>query len=144
MSDTQKIATDQFVSDTGRSSLADGLYHSWRATQGVECNFRPRADIYERDDAYVIEIELPGVSLERTSVVVHNNVLTVSGERPAPNHGHCMCRIERFHGTFCRSFTFSKIIDEMNIEAELSNGLLLITLPKHADAKSRTVSVIGE
>ena len=76
-------------------------------------SWTPSVDIYETDDALVIKAELPGVSKDDVSIDVHQNTLTLRGQRKheaevKDEHYH---RVERSYGSFQRSFTLPATVD---------------------------------
>src|ERR671939_2151841 len=66
----------------------------------------PPVDIYETDDAVVLKAELPGVSKDEVTVEIHQNTLTLRGERKheAEVKEDSYRRVERDYGRFERSF----------------------------------------
>ena len=94
----------------------------------------PPVDIYETDDALVLQVELPGVSKEAVNVEVHEHTLRLIGERtrePAVTGRHYH-REEGRYGAFQRAFRMPTIVDEAKIQATYHDGVLALRLPKHA------------
>lgn len=92
----------------------------------------PSFDIFETDQEYVVKAEVPGVKEQDLSVQVHNNILSVRGERKPRKDAdreyyHLM---ERSHGRFVRSFTLPEPVNEKEIQAALKDGILTVTVPK--------------
>ena len=105
----------------------------------------PPIDIYETDAAYVITVEIPGVSREQVELAVEDNRLTVRGRRLEtqaqsgdPVHFHL---VERGYGAFARSFEFAHRVDVERVNADLADGVLTITLPKVAPPPARRIDV---
>ena len=102
----------------------------------------PVADVFERADAYVVELELPGLDRDDVTVQAHGDELVVRGERrPAGGRPEAFHRLERRHGPFARAFRFPEGIDASGIGAELREGILRLTVPKPAAAPARRVPV---
>ena len=103
----------------------------------------PAVDVAETENAFTIRAELPGIEPKDVSVTVDNNVLTVKGERHADTEikKENYYRMERAYGTFSRSFSLPEFVDAGTVNAEFKNGLLVLTIPKKAAAKSRTVEI---
>ena len=97
-----------------------------------DIQFIPAVNTREGDDAYYIEVDLPGVKKEDINIDVHDNILTVSGERKLEEERKDdeFYRVESFYGKFERSFTLPEDVDSDKIEAKDENGVLLITIPK--------------
>lgn len=94
----------------------------------------PRVDIFERDGSYVIEADVPGMARENLHVSVDDGVLTIRGERreeKRQDRGRCH-RLERFEGSFLRSFTLPVDSDGTAISASCHDGQLSITVPRKA------------
>jgi HSP20 family protein len=102
----------------------------------------PTADVLERADAYVVELELPGLERDDLVVQAHEDEVVVRGARrpSAGGRPEAFHRLERRHGPFARSFRFPAAIDPAGIVAELHEGVLRLTLPKRV-APSRRVEV---
>jgi HSP20 family protein len=107
--------------------------------------WEPPVDIYETDDALVLEVELPGVSTDEVSVELHEHTLRLSGERkrePAAKGGHYQ-REEGRYGAFQRAFRLPTIVDQAKIQATYKHGVLTLRLPKHAAATSKGIPITG-
>lgn len=91
-----------------------------------------RTDISEKDGAYIVQSDLPGVKKEDIDVSIEDGVLTVKAERKYESSDEekgSYIRRERAYGSFERSFDISQI-DEEKIDAEFNDGVLTLTLPK--------------
>lgn len=94
-----------------------------------------RTDIRERDNAYVIESELPGFSKENIEIDYNNQYLTIKATR---NHEENdskdqVIRSERYSGEFVRRFYVENIQYE-NITAKFQDGVLKLEIPKQEKA----------
>ncbi len=97
--------------------------------------FAPPADVYETSEAFVVEIEVPGVRLEELKLQIVNGLLTVRGERSMPREParpEIFLRMERTYGAFSRSVRFGQPVSAEPRKIELCNGLLVIELAKAA------------
>lgn len=108
----------------------------------------PALDVAERKDAYVVLVELPGVSPEQVDVSFEQNVLTISGTKPASfntqNDGEIrVFAAERVSGSFERSVRLPEFVDAEGISAAYDNGLLTITIPKAKGAQKRKIEIQG-
>jgi HSP20 family protein len=103
----------------------------------------PLADVYDSPDAYLVEIELPGLAREDIDLQLKGRELTVRGERhPAGGRSAAFHRLERRYGPFARSFRFDTDIDTEKVQAEISSGLLRMSVPKvQPRATKRVVKV---
>jgi HSP20 family protein len=92
----------------------------------------PVADVLETEDAYLAELELPGVGGEDFTVHAHGRAIVVRGERrpSAGSRPEAFHRVERRHGPFARSFGFPEDVDASAITAHLAEGVLHLRVPK--------------
>lgn len=90
----------------------------------------PAFDIEETDAAYLLRGDVPGVAQKDIEVRFEEGVLTVRGERNAPETDLPFRRSERLHGRFERRFRLPDDIDPQGVKASYADGVLEITLPK--------------
>jgi HSP20 family protein len=112
---------------------------------GVTGIWEPPADIYETDDALVLQVELPGVSKDAVNVELHEDTLRLSGERtrePSMKGGQYHQEEGRY-GAFQRAFRMPTIVDQAKIQATYNNGVLALRLPKHAAATPQGIPITG-
>jgi HSP20 family protein len=112
---------------------------------GVTGTWEPPVDIYETDDALVLQVELPGVSKDAVNVELHEHTLRLSGERtrePAVTGGQYQ-REEGRYGAFQRAFRMPTIVDEAKIQATYTDGVLALRLPKQATATPQAIPITG-
>lgn len=103
----------------------------------------PMVDITETDEEYLIKAEIPEVKKEDVKVSVENGVLTLQGERKQEKEekGKKFHRVERYYGSFLRTFTVPDNVDETKVKAEFKDGILNVHLPKTEKAKPKAVEV---
>jgi HSP20 family protein len=123
--------------------LYERLNHLWETGVGTEGADRwvPLADIEETDDAYVIELELPGVKQDDVDIEINGRELTVSGEVKEKERTGILRRRTRKVGEFTYSVTLPGEINDDNITANLDSGVLTIRVPKSQKGKSRHVTI---
>lgn len=114
-----------------------------RPTLEREYTFRPAVDIFEDAEGIHVKAEIPGVKPDEINVDVHDNVLTISGERKLEHEDNKegYHRVERFYGSYSRSFALPGEISTEDIDAKYEDGVLHLTLPKRPEAKRRQVAV---
>jgi HSP20 family protein len=103
----------------------------------------PVVDISEDEKEYAIKAELPDVKKEDIKLNVHDDVLTITGERKYEKEekGKKYHRVERAYGSFMRSFTLPEDADGTKVTAEYKDGLLNVRVPKSEKAKPKTIEV---
>jgi HSP20 family protein len=92
----------------------------------------PAVDIVETDADYVLRADLPGLTEQDINVELHNDVLTVSGERKSEHEERKQgyYRFERSSGTFRRSVRLPEGVTAESIRATFERGVLEVTVPK--------------
>jgi HSP20 family protein len=124
--------------------LYERMNHLWETGVGAEGapdRWVPLADIKETDDAYTIEMHLPGVKKPDIDIEVNGRELTVSGEIKEKERAGILRRRTRKVGEFTYSVTLPMQIEAENIKADLDGGVLTITIPKSQKVKSRHMTV---
>lgn len=102
----------------------------------------PRLHLTENAASLVLEADLPGLSDKDVQLSIHQDVLTLSGERrnEVPQ-GYVVHREERTPVKFSRSFTLPCKVDPEKSTAVVKNGVLTVTLAKATEAKPRQIAV---
>jgi len=106
-------------------------------------HWRPPADIHEEAERLVIRVELPGMTREDIDVTVEDGSLILRGERKLdpglrPEDFH---RLERSYGPFLRSFRLPPQINHEAIQAEMHDGILVVSIPRAAGGGGSKVRV---
>lgn len=108
-------------------------------------SWTPPIDVYETTDRYVIAAELPGLARDHIELALEDTRLTIRGQRidRTASSGDVMHfhQVERGHGAFARTFEFGSKIDTDGVSADLTNGVLTVTLPKAAIPPARKIEV---
>ena len=114
-----------------------------RAALDRENPWRPAVDIYEDADGIQVKADLAGVKPEDIKINVENNVLTISGDRKLDKEDkrEGYHRVERFHGSFSRSFALTDEISTEDVDARYDSGVLSLTLHKRPAAKRRAIEI---
>jgi HSP20 family protein len=101
--------------------------------------FAPEADTAATENAYVINVELPGVEAANVDVSVHDHMLTLKGEKKSEHEekGKTFFFSERRYGSFQRSFRLPPDINEDDISADFKDGVLTIHVPKRGPAEQK-------
>jgi HSP20 family protein len=94
--------------------------------------FMPTINTREAEDAYYVELDLPGIKKEDIDVDVKDNVITISGERKIQNEidEEDYYSIESHFGKFERSFTLPENVNADKIQAQSKDGVLEVVIPK--------------
>ena len=101
----------------------------------------PFASIFETDEGYTLEVEMPGVNKEGLDISIENNELTITGRRSLPTvHGTIVHRESRPEN-FRRTFEIDPSIDAGRIVAKIDQGVVMLSLPKSEEVKPRKITV---
>ena len=102
--------------------------------------------IDEDEKSYCLEIDMPGVKKEDLEIGIKENILSVSAKRKKMMKSENGESKEEVISSYEQSFNIStKGIDVENIEANLNNGVLIITLPKKEEFKyEKKIEIKGE
>ena len=118
----------------------------WRAFPSEEMVWSPAIDVSEKEDKFLVKVELPGVKEEDVSVSVAGGTLTIEGEKKAESEvkkkGYYYT--ETSYGSFSRSITIPSTVDSSEIEANYDKGVLEITLPKAPEVKPKKIIVAAK
>ncbi|MGZ5528021.1 MAG: Hsp20/alpha crystallin family protein [Limisphaerales bacterium] len=115
-----------------------------RPQQSVDERFTtPAANIYTTDNDYVLELEMPGVDKTGLEVLIDGNELIITGKRakdiPEGELSYCESALANYR----RLFELAADVDTSKIEAQLSQGVLKLKLPKAEHAKPHKIAVQG-
>ena len=127
------------------NELFNRFFENWE-WPFAETAWAPALDVTQRDDAIVVEAELPGTKADNIDISVHGNTLTISGEKKQQHEEKdgSYYHMERRYGTFHRNIPLPNTVDASKIEAAYHDGVLTITLPKSEQAKPRKVKIATE
>jgi HSP20 family protein len=103
----------------------------------------PAVDAFERDNRFVIRVELPGVERDDIEVRIEDGELVLSGERKrdAEFKDDNAYRRERVFGSFSRTFRLPDTLDVDKIEAKYENGVLTVEMPKSEASRPRRIKI---
>ena len=92
----------------------------------------PVVDIYESDQEFIVNAELPGLEIKDLDLQIQENVLTLKGEKRMEKEvkEDRYHRVERAYGAFQRTFALPKSVDSEKVKARLKDGVLEIRIPK--------------
>jgi HSP20 family protein len=103
----------------------------------------PAVDLVETDESLVLRADLPGLSKEDVTIEVKDDVLTLSGERRGEHEEKAegYYRVERAFGRFSRSLTLPQGVEPDSIDAEFTDGVLEVRIPKPEERKPHRVAI---
>ena len=127
------------------STFFDNILPQEPRVQSGGQTWTPAVDVSETAEAYVFTAELPGMKPEAVVIEVKDNTLTIKGERPSVSlkEGERFHHHERRAGRFARVFRLPKSVAADGVTAMYRDGILSVTVPLRAEAKSRKIPVQG-
>lgn len=108
----------------------------------------PHVDVKETKDAYVMDMDLPGLSEKDVDISLKDRVLSISSvkeakkeEKKKEDDGTEYLIKERRSHCFARRFTLPEDIDETKVEANFKNGVLTINIPRRPETQPRQILI---
>ena len=127
---------------TSPRSFLDDFFRDFERSPAASATFRPSVDVAQVDDGYILRAELAGVPKESVRVEVKDQVLSISGERLAPEVATKGYRHSEIgYGKFERRFHLAESIDLDQVDAKFDNGFLEVKLALKPELGPRQVAV---
>ncbi len=129
-------AVDRLVNDFFNHGLNADRYAK------NEMGFQPATNVFELENEFKVELQIPGFSKEQVKITVEKDVLLVKGEvEPKEESQNGYSRVEFKTGNFEKKFKLSEKLDADKIQANFSNGILSLSLPKKEEVKPIVKSI---
>ena len=127
----------------GMDRMFDDMWMYPIRSRGRERDWLPSADIEERENEYLVSMDLPGMDRDDLKVTIRENRVIIEGERKQERTGEesDLHLVERRYGNFKRSFRLSKAVDAEKIRARYTDGVLTLTIPKSEESKPREIDI---
>jgi HSP20 family protein len=111
---------------------------------GQAAAWLPAMDVVETPEEIRCVVEVPGLAQDELELSIEGNTLQIAGEkRPVEQEGGAYRVAERRYGRFARQLTLPRHVDAARIVARYQDGLLVLTLPKAAEAQPRRIPIEG-
>lgn len=127
--------------DAAIDDLFRGFYKPVRAERAPASI---KIDVAEKDGAYVVRAEIPGVAKEGIQVSIEGNQVTIGVEvkrETEKKDGERVLHSERYVGSAFRSFSLPAELDEAASAAKYENGVLELTLAKKPAVAGRKLTI---
>jgi HSP20 family protein len=123
--------------------LFNRLAADWDGRKWLTSELHPACDLSETADAFQIRMDVPGIKPDDITVQVTGDSAQISGERKEEKEekGKAYHRLERRSGAFSQMLRLPSAVNEEKVQADFSEGVLTVTLPKTEATKTRTVKV---
>ena len=132
---------NELVDDLFRGFLVRPVALEGRAGEALQ---RMKVDVKEKNGAYTVMAELPGVKKEDIQVTIDGAQVSLSAEVKRENEvtqDERVLHTERTFGKLSRSFSLPQEVDEARAEAKFRDGVLELTLPKKQAAARKQVTI---
>ena len=107
-------------------------------------HFSPLSNVFEKEDHYQLEIELPGLDKKDIAIEVKDHILTIKGEKKyqkESKESKNYFYLESRYGEFSRSWKLPQGVDTTKINASQVNGILSLEIPKTGEEKTETQKI---
>jgi HSP20 family protein len=121
--------------------VLDDVMGSMLGTAMSTRTFDPAIDVHASDNEVVFVCDVPGIKQDDLEVTLENHVLTIKGTRKFEGKENEQVLLGRAYGAFSRSFTLPEYVDDENLAAGLTDGVLTIRIPKQAKAKPKRIQI---
>lgn len=126
--------------------LFNSMYEDFLAPASAQESFMasPRINVVEKNDAYEIEAEVPGVTKDDVKIAIDNRHVSIEAEvkrESERKEGEAVIHAERVVKKFTRSFTLAAEVDDARAVAKLENGVLTLTLPKKEEKQPKQIRI---
>lgn len=105
-------------------------------------------DVFEKDGKLKVEASLPGYRKEDVDVQVHDGILSIKAQKSAEHEegerGSKFYRRERSWGSVSRRVALPGIVKDADVDAELKNGVLTLTIPLPEEKQPKQIEIKGE
>jgi HSP20 family protein len=127
------------------NNLFQRVWHAGLSTGPLDGQeWAPPLDLVEEADRFLVKAEVPGLEAGDIEVGFTEGILTLKGHKSEEyqevDRSGLVTRERRF-GRFARSISVPGAVDASQISAACRNGLLVITLPKKEEARSKTIKI---
>ena len=132
---------NELVDDLFKGFLVRPVAYDGRANGALS---RVKVDVAEKNGAYTVTAELPGVKKDDIQVTIDGAEVTLTAEvkrEKEVTQDERVLHTERTFGKVTRSFTLPQEVDEAKAEAKFRDGVLELTLPKKAAAQRKQVTI---
>jgi len=105
-----------------------------------------RVDVSEKDNAYEVKADIPGVKKEDINIRIDGNIVQIDAEvkreSQTKGNGDKVLRSERYYGNVSRTFSLADDVDDSKAVAKYADGVLTLQLPKKTTVASKKLTVL--
>jgi HSP20 family protein len=119
----------------------DQMFEHFFGNGGQTAPYYAPASLWEEENCWKVEVDLPGVKQEDVDLTVEKNSLRINAERKGPSDERKFWHQERAYGRIDRLITLPEMVDAEGITAQLKDGVLALTLNKRPESQPRKIQV---
>ena len=133
--------------EPGFTSPFESTFRRFFSPARFEMDIQPldmRLDVSEKEHAYIVKADIPGVKKEDINVTINGNQVEISAEikrEREDRQGEKVLRSERYYGKVYRAFSLAQDVDEASAQAKYNEGVLELRLPKKAAVTSKKLAI---
>jgi len=122
--------------------IDETLSRIWKE-EGGQGAWSPPVDILEKGDEVILKVDLPEVNQNEIDIRAEESTLIIQGERRfiKESSEENYVQIERPYGTFRRTFSIPRTIDQEGIRASYKDGVRRVVLPRKHDTRPKQITV---
>ncbi|PLW08715.1 hypothetical protein PCANC_22714 [Puccinia coronata f. sp. avenae] len=138
-----KVLTERYGTPANGTCQSRKRHFSTTGTSPVTKVIRPKMDVVEKDEAFIVSTELPGTRKEDISVELQNGRLSISGQtKSSSDHSSGSVRLsERTFGSFTRTIAVPASVSHEQIKASFKDGILEVIVPKVKNTQAKSISI---
>lgn len=130
-----------FPFNSSQRAAFDGLYHEFEQAIGLQPEMPRGVAVFDMDAALIVEIDVAGVSKSDIEMMLEKDMLTIRGERKAPQVEAIAAQDFRSFGQFEHVFRLGFSVDPTGVDAVCEDGVLRVTLAKTPEEQPKRISV---
>ena len=111
-----------------------------KSLAGLRAPYAP-ASVWEEEGAYHVEVDVPGIARDDIELTYEKGLLSISAERKQPEETRTGWHEERAYGKVTRTLTLPESVDPETIQANVTDGVLHITVAKTPEAQPKRIDV---
>lgn len=130
--------------DDAFDDILQGFFRPARSMQSGSNALQPRIDVWARDDAFAISVELPGVKRENIDISISGNEVSINAEATEiKEQGEKVRQLygERRYGKYQRTIVLPHEVDQNQCQAKYNDGVLELVLPFNQNVLPKKIQV---
>mgnify|MGYP000335998764 CR=1 FL=1 len=130
--------------DDAFDDILQGFFRPARGMESGPSALQPRIDVWARDDAFAITVELPGIKRENIDISISGNEVSINAEATEiKEQGEKVRQLygERRYGKYQRTIVLPHEVDQNQCQAKYNDGVLELVLPFNQNVLPKKIQV---